>query len=589
MKKFILLILILLTVLFSGTEKKETKAYFNFAMMDSIQNIIDTSENDTLKIKGYLELYNIFTKKKMYSKSVEYLYKCYDLSKQLNFYEYIFKSGMLLSDYYKMNGLYGKAINTYNELLSIYGNDNQAYITIILLKKLSMMPFSEYDQAIELIKKLETLIDYRKDYDKYFDMRAIEARFLREKKDFSNSLKIYKDLEDKVQYASKPYLYKSTIITNIGDSYELLGDFENSEKYYKEAVKLTESPSGIIISYINLSSIAKYQEKYEECKNYLDKAMQIAEEHKVEYLKRQIYLYYIGLYSAKKEHLKALEYLNEFNTLNEQSYLNTDSVSIISNIEYNLGLEKREIEMENERNSLRYQKNILITTSTILILVILLFYLFYSRKMKENRIKQLALIKEKMNSELKSIQSRINPHFLFNSLSSLLSLVSIDVKGAETMIISLSNLLRYTLNVSKKDLVKLSEEMEIVEKYLQIEKFRLGRRLSYNIGDYESLKNFTIPPLIIQPLVENSLKHGISNNIDGGEVEISLSCRNNNLSIIVKDTNKAENNSLNGGFGLDNIRKRLNILYKGKASLNILSLEGVSIELLIPCGCNSEG
>ena len=291
-----------------------------------------------------------------------------------------------------------------------------------------------------------------------------------------------------------------------------------------------------------------------------------------------------GLHSTKGDHVKALKYLMKQHQIKD-NYVNVDSIGAIAALDFRHEMERKTLEMENKNSKLDYHRKLLISALALLFLIIVVTYLYFSKKIKEEKIRQLALTKARMISELKSLQSRINPHFLFNSLSSLLSLVSIDTKRSEEMIISLSNLLRYTLNVSKRELVDLKEEMEIVNKYLNVEKMRLGDRLTYSISCPDGLCQNKIPPLTVQPLVENSLKHGISKSVEGGTVDIAVSQRGKKLEIKVKDSNKIDNkNPLDSGFGLSNIKKRLEILYKDSASISVDYDEGVVVTILIPLG-----
>ena len=129
-------------------------------------------------------------------------------------------------------------------------------------------------------------------------------------------------------------------------------------------------------------------------------------------------------------------------------------------------------------------------------------------ELKEKELNEERLTRLKMKAELEALQAKINPHFLFNTLNSIASLISENPKAAETTIEKLSELFRYTLKDADKSTVTIGEELEIVRTYLEIEKVRFGDRLQYTINYDGSVLDLQIPALLIQPLVENSIKHG---------------------------------------------------------------------------------
>ncbi len=136
--------------------------------------------------------------------------------------------------------------------------------------------------------------------------------------------------------------------------------------------------------------------------------------------------------------------------------------------------------------------------------------------------KELDLVKVKQlitQAELQTLQSKINPHFLYNSLNSIASLIHEDADKAEDMTLKLSRLFRYSINSPKENLAPVKEEIEIVNTYLEIEKVRFGDRLNFITHIDESVKNMLVPRFLIQPLVENALKHGLNDMAKNGELE----------------------------------------------------------------------
>jgi two-component system LytT family sensor kinase len=195
--------------------------------------------------------------------------------------------------------------------------------------------------------------------------------------------------------------------------------------------------------------------------------------------------------------------------------------------------------------------------------IILVYYLIiFYRNNKENQLKEAelkALVKE---SELNALKSQINPHFLFNSLNSISSLTMIEPGKAQEMIIKLSEFLRYTISNKEEKLTSLEEEIGNINRYLDIERIRFGKRLTVRQEIDQSCRKLKLPGLILQPLLENAVKYGVYESLEESVIEMICNCNSTALSIVIRNTwnldfqfNKGE------GIGLKNIRSRLRILY----------------------------
>jgi LytS/YehU family sensor histidine kinase len=204
-------------------------------------------------------------------------------------------------------------------------------------------------------------------------------------------------------------------------------------------------------------------------------------------------------------------------------------------------------------------------------------------RLAEKEITEQRLVGLKTKAELEALRAKVNPHFLFNTLNSIASLIPVDPAKAEEMVQKLAHLLRFTLDFSNHELMKLSDELEVIREYLAIEKIRLGERLSYEINMDEALVNVMIPGLLLQPLVENSVKHGIAPTKSGGH--ISISCRNcdGHCQIEIVDTGRGfEASEVVEGFGLSGVRERLALHYGGDYAFEMAANSGVRILLHLP-------
>ena len=192
------------------------------------------------------------------------------------------------------------------------------------------------------------------------------------------------------------------------------------------------------------------------------------------------------------------------------------------------------------------------------------------------------------DAELKALKSQINPHFLFNSLNSISALTSIDPGRARDMCVLLGDFLRLTLGLGEKSAVRFSEELDLLQKYMAIEKVRFGARLKMQENIQEESKACLLPPLLLQPLVENAVKHGIAGLPEGGEIRLSVERQNGRLAILVENSWDPEAPPRrSGGHGLKNVQRRLEALYGKEATLQV-NAEGEMFRVVLSIPAESE-
>jgi anti-sigma regulatory factor (Ser/Thr protein kinase) len=172
------------------------------------------------------------------------------------------------------------------------------------------------------------------------------------------------------------------------------------------------------------------------------------------------------------------------------------------------------------------------------------------------------------DAELRALKAQVNPHFLFNSLNSISALTSIDPEKARDMCILLAEFLRMTLGLGEKTSIPLQEELGMLERFMAIEKVRFGARLQMEEDIQEACKPLLIPALLLQPLIENAVGHGIANLPEGGTVWLAAHCTDGRLEITIRNTFDPESTSARrSGRGLANVRRRLEARYTDQASL----------------------
>ena len=205
---------------------------------------------------------------------------------------------------------------------------------------------------------------------------------------------------------------------------------------------------------------------------------------------------------------------------------------------------------------------------------------------KEEQLKRIRAESMAQEAQLKMLRYQLNPHFLFNTLNSISSLITKrDDFRANEMIIQLSNFLRHSLNSDPVDGISLKDEIDALKLYLRIEEARFGDRLSINININKGAEKVQVPGMILQPLVENSIKYAIAPNEKGGEITINATIKKNMLDLHVLDSGPGFDKNLidlsQSGVGLRNTRDRLNTFYQGKSKFKIESSDDGGTDILI--------
>jgi len=188
----------------------------------------------------------------------------------------------------------------------------------------------------------------------------------------------------------------------------------------------------------------------------------------------------------------------------------------------------------------------------------------------------LNLEKEKIEAELNFLKSQIHPHFLFNTLNNLYALTLKKSDKAPDIVIQLSHLLEYTLYSGKETEVELSEEIKQFVGYIDLEKLRFGKRLKIITEITENTDGFMIAPLLLLPFVENSFKHGASNDLQSPFIELKIKTENNHLIFSIINSYRSTSGKFEGykeRIGLKNVKRRLELLYPGKHRLELIQKE----------------
>jgi sensor histidine kinase YesM len=215
--------------------------------------------------------------------------------------------------------------------------------------------------------------------------------------------------------------------------------------------------------------------------------------------------------------------------------------------------------------------------STSVVISTLISVVFFARErgaraeaaLAHERSRMHRIEREAALSDQRALQAQIEPHFLFNTLANVVSLVDPDPAKAKRMLESFIRFLRASLSATRRESTTLGEEKELIGAYLEVLKVRMEARLRYRIEIDPGLESFTLPPMLLQPVIENAIRHGLEPKVEGGEVAFSARREGDRVAIEIADSGVGFAPVTRGGVGLANLRDRLKMLYGGAASFDI--------------------
>lgn len=191
------------------------------------------------------------------------------------------------------------------------------------------------------------------------------------------------------------------------------------------------------------------------------------------------------------------------------------------------------------------------------------------RKYQLDKIENLQLDKKKIETQFEALQAKVNPHFLYNSLNSIAGLATVDGEKTKQMALALSRFFRYSMNREQEMLITIKDEVEILETYLEIEKIRFNNILTYHIDMPSEVAQYKVPRMLLQPIIENSIKHGLKGEIDSIFIQVSFSISYDTLTISIKDNGSAFPNKFIPGYGIKSVYDKLDLLFANDYELEL--------------------
>ena len=245
---------------------------------------------------------------------------------------------------------------------------------------------------------------------------------------------------------------------------------------------------------------------------------------------------------------------------------------------------------QDEYNVARLISGVINISILVLLWSLIYYVIHYMENYKKKEIESLIWEAAVKDYELKTLKSQLNPHFMFNAMNSIRALIEEDPESAKVAITKLSNILRYSLKMERMERVPLEDEIETVKNYLDLERIRFEDRLKYKLDIEKSTQKIEIPPMMIQTLVENGIKHGVAKRTEGGEIQLKskLLSTSNGSKLIIEIRNSGqfieEQLKNSNGFGVSNTKHRLNLLFGDDAHFTIKNENGDTVlaEVEIP-------
>ncbi|WP_439339246.1 sensor histidine kinase [Thalassobellus citreus] len=235
-----------------------------------------------------------------------------------------------------------------------------------------------------------------------------------------------------------------------------------------------------------------------------------------------------------------------------------------------------------------YYINVLDLNFLIYLSIVVITHIYLNKKLlKENHIQKIELIKKLEQAKMEVLQSQIHPHFLFNTLNNIHTLIDIDGNKSKSMLVDLSDFLRITLDYKIDNLSELQDELTLLNKYINIIKIRFSKNLEIKQHIDNNLENVLLPTMLLQIIFENAIKHGYSQKNLKLKIVLSVKKINDKLLIIVENNGKpfpgTFNENLKKGLGLKNIHDRLQMLFKDNFSFNITNENKyVIVKIMLP-------
>lgn len=544
-------------------EINEAKSIASEYKDSSIQLLTDAygkAHQNNFKDLELIALYNLsknFHIKKDFKKTLEYLRKAEPLALELNDKKYlayiynIFGSTYNKKDYSLGLEYYFKSLDLKQDTLpdgSVVASPLSISNTLnnIGYTYFSMKDFNKAMKYYNQVLKIRESNGYEN------RMAAVLMRIAHIYEDKNDVLNAKQYYEKALEYAERfqDKLRISLIYPNLAHVYYRSKNYDKAIDLYKKGIQLAYElgiPNNTIFAYISLGDLYLTKENFDLSYYYIIKAINLMDSIG-EFQRYNLHPAYFVLsryYEKTGNYEKALEVFKEYYNLRDSLYRDELSLNVAQmEVQYQTQKKEKEIAkqdllIEQQRSDLRLQW-IFIGSIVAIVLIILLVTLFlfiqYRQRQNQNRIE---LEKRSLETEQRLLRSQMNPHFIFNSLSSVQNYISIDDKIAAMSFLSkFAELIRNILENSRESTIPLEDEIRTLNLYCKLEQLRLKNKFDFSIKVEESVdtQNVFVPPMLVQPFVENAIKHGLRGKEGKGLLEIGFKKNKSVIYCTVRDS-----------------------------------------------------
>ena len=541
-----------------------------------------------------------------HEKAFKKLQQSHDRSFRLNFEKYLYSSKMYLGSFYLLKSNFNLATDYSLQCLEYFeGQKDYKSIAGIYLNltyiQVEQKDFEKAEEYSYLSYEYASLAKY----DPYISKSLLnigEMYFLRS--EYYEAINFYKQslsIAEKINYDD----FKVSIFLNIGGAYTELNQLDSAVFYTEKVVNYKHyNDASIFIlpkGYLLLSEIFALKEDYNKAKDNAYKALKHSDSAQVFQFSAMAYDYLSRIYAKTGDFKTAFKY-KEISTEIYDSIFTEEKYRIQNDLEavYENSKKQNTIEELSKENEIRKLKNqrssfLIYLLVFIFVLAILIAILFI--KQNKNKAKR-----ESVELEQKLLRTQMNPHFIFNSISAIQDFIlNNNPIEASSYLSDFANLMRAILINSSDNFISLINEIETLEHYLKLQHLRLADKFDYKIEVSELIdkEDYTVPPMLMQPFIENSIIHGIMKKTDGkGLISVSYSLIDDHLILETQDNgigrqnSKEHNNSNHQSKAVDITNQRINLLskeYKKNISFEIVDLKdkdnnpsGTLVRIMLP-------
>lgn len=491
---------------------------------------------------------------------------------------------------------YNKALEFYLKGKTIAKDNNLTKLEIILNNNIGVIykSINRPKDALKILNETQILQEKAKDANRGITLTNIAVIY--EQLNQLTQQKKYLDLANNALKNNQDYRAIGEWNNNIGSYFYKTKNFSEAEKYWNNALTnfaKIDDQFGSFDTYYYLSNLKKAQNKTDEALQFALKAKNLAYKINVLEHKTKVEKLLSELYEVKTNINLALLHSKSYQILKD-SLVNQQNVQKLTQAEMNFAFEKEKLKQQEALSSANKKQWF---WAMGLLISVLLFGLFYVQKKKQQQKQQLELENQLLDYKQKALHLQMNPHFLFNCLAAISSYIMQNEKEEAAKYLAMfSKLMRFTLESSKENWITIDKELASLTQYLSLEQLRLKNIFDFTITKAISVEeDMLVPPMLIQPLVENAIIHGILPKQVKGKIALEFEVQNNLLYATITDDGIGIENSkklkenqveLHKSMALSIIKERLEMLQKNSNKTAKLEYtqtnSGTKVLLIIP-------